>query len=98
MKRLVVLVVMVMLSALSVPAFAGEVKMIGTVTIIKMQGGSAEVTLKDRKSEEMIVLHVSDFSNLEKLKDKKIRIGDELRVRFDSASKVINRIQKTAGC
>lgn len=98
MKRLVVLVVMVMVSAWSVLAFAGQNKMIGTIYSIKMQGSSAEVTLKDRKSEATVVLQVRDNSTLEKLKDKKIRVGDELRIRFDSDTKIISRVQKTAGC
>jgi len=98
MKRLVVLVVMVMVSAWSTLAFAGESKMIGTIQTIKIQGNTAEVSLKDRKSEAIIVLQVHDNSNLEKLKDKKIRVGDELRIRFDSNTKIISRLQKTAGC
>ncbi|MDD2272596.1 MAG: hypothetical protein PHP95_00155 [Desulfuromonadaceae bacterium] len=98
MKRLVVLVVMVMVSAWSSLAFAGDSKMIGTIQTIKMQGNAAEVSLKDRKSEAIIVLQVRDNSTLEKLKDKKIRVGDELRIRFDSNTKIISRVQKTAGC
>lgn len=98
MKKLVVLVVMVMVSAWSTLAFAGQSKMIGTIQTIKMQGNAAEVTLKDRKSDEIHVLQVRDNSNLEKLKDKKIRVGDELRIRFDSDTKIISRVQKTAGC
>lgn len=98
MKRLVVLVVMVMVSVWSSLAFAGDSKMIGTIQTIKMQGNAAEVSLKDRKSEAIIVLQVRDNSTLEKLKDKKIRVGDELRIRFDNNTKIISRVQKTAGC
>lgn len=98
MKKFVVLIVMVMVSAWTVSAFAGESKMIGTVQAIKMHGNGAEITLKDRKSETTIVLQARDNSTMDKLKDKKIRVGDELRIRFDSGSKVITRAQKTAGC
>lgn len=98
MKRLIILVVMVMVSAWSTLAFAGEGKMIGTVSAIKMQGNGAEITLKDRKADATVVLQVRDASTLEKLKDKKIRVGDELRIRFDNNNKVIIRVQKTAGC
>lgn len=98
MKRLIILVVMVMVSAWSSLAFAGEGKMIGTVSAIKMQGNGAEITLKDRKTDATVVLQVRDASTLEKLKDKKIRVGDELRIRFDDNNKIIIRVQKTAGC
>jgi len=98
MKRLVVLVVMVMVSVWSTLVFAGEGKMIGTISQIKMLSNSAEMVLKDRKTEAMIVLQVRDASTLEKLKDRKIRVGDELRIRYDDSSKVIKKVQKTAGC
>jgi len=98
MKKAVVLVVMILISAWSSLAFAGEGKMIGTVAAIKMQGNVAEMTLKDRKTDAMVVLQVRDASTLEKMKDNKIRVGDELRIRFDSGSKVIKKVQKTAGC
>ncbi|MDD2539452.1 MAG: hypothetical protein PHH28_00220 [Desulfuromonadaceae bacterium] len=98
MKRLVVLVVMVVVSVWATVAFAGQGKMIGTISALKMHGSSAEMTLKDRKTDAIVVLQVRDDSTMEKLKDKKIRVGDELRIRFDDASKVIIRVQKTAGC
>lgn len=98
MRRLVVLVVMVVMSVWSSLAFAGEGKMIGTIAAIKMHGNTAEMTLKDRKTDAMVVLQVRDASTLEKMKDNKIKVGDELRIRFDDASKVIKKVQKTAGC
>ena len=97
MKRLVVLV-MFLISAWSTLAIAGEGKMIGTIAAIKMQGNGAEMTLKDRKTDAMVVLQVRDASTLEKMKDNKIKVGDELRIRFDDSSKVIKKVQKTAGC
>lgn len=98
MKRLFALVVMVAVTTLATVAFAGEMKMIGTVTSIKMVGGGAEVTLKDRKTDAPIVLQVRDESTMEKLKDRKIRIGDEMRIRYNGDTKVIRTVQKTAGC
>jgi hypothetical protein len=98
MKRLFALVVMVAVTTLATAAFAGELKMIGTVTSIKMVGGSAEVTLKDRKTDAPIVLQVRDGATMEKLKDRKIRVGDEMRIRYNGDSKVIRTVQKTAGC
>ncbi|MBV5337378.1 MAG: hypothetical protein J0653_05325, partial [Deltaproteobacteria bacterium] len=98
MKRLFALIAMVAVTTLATSAFAGEMKMIGTVSSIKIVGSSAEMTLKDRKTDSPITLQVRDKSNLEKIKDRKVRVGDELRLRFDSDSKVIRTIQKTAGC
>jgi len=98
MKRLILMFVMMSVSTWTTLAFAGEGKMIGTISVIKMQGSGAEMTLKDRKTDAMVVLQVRDASTLEKLKDKKIRVGDELRIRFDDGSKIIKKVQKTAGC
>jgi hypothetical protein len=98
MKGLVVFVVMVIVSACSSLAFAGENKMIGTISAIKLQSNSAELTMKDRKTEEKVMLQVRDSSTMEKLKDRKIRVGDELRIRFDEDSKIIRKVLKTAGC
>lgn len=97
MKKLVVLGAMVLVTAWSTLAFA-EGKMIGTVQSIKMSGNTAEMTLKDRKTDQNVVLKVTDQGTMEKLKDKKIRVGDEMRIRFDEGSKVIKKVQKTAGC
>ncbi|MCE1225179.1 MAG: hypothetical protein LWW87_01695 [Geobacteraceae bacterium] len=98
MKRLFALVVMFTLTTLATSAFAGELKMIGTVSAIRMVGGGAEMTVKDRKTDAPVVLQVRDHSNMEKIKDRKVRVGDELRLRFDGDSKVVRTIQKTAGC
>ncbi len=98
MKQLVVMFVMVILAAWSSLAYAGESKMIGTVSTIKIQGSAAEITMKDRKTEAKVVLQVRDASTMEKIKDKKIRVGDELRIRFDENTKVIRNVLKTAGC
>lgn len=98
MKRLLALVVMFALTTLATSAFAGEMKMIGNVISIKMISGGAEMVLKDRKTDAPITLQVRDNNNMEKIKDRKVRVGDELRLRYDSDSKVIKTIQKTAGC
>lgn len=98
MKRLFALVITVMVTLLATTVFAAEMKMIGTITAIKMVGSGAEMTLKDRKTEAQIVLQARDNSTMEKIKDRKVRVGDELRIRYDSDSKVIRTIQKSAGC
>jgi len=98
MKRWIVLVVLVMVSAWTCLASAAEEKMVGSVYSIQMRGTAAEITLQDRKTDAKVVLQVRDASTREKLKDKMIRVGDELRIRFDKGSKVITYVRKTAGC
>ncbi|NJD37984.1 MAG: hypothetical protein FIA89_06620 [Geobacter sp.] len=98
MKRLFSLVVAVTVTLLSTAVFAAEMKMIGTITAIKMQGAGAEMILKDRKTEAQIVLQARDNATMEKIKDRKVRVGDELRIRYDGDSKIIKTIQKSAGC
>jgi hypothetical protein len=98
MKRWIILVVMAMVSAWSTLTFAAEEKMIGTVSSIQMKGTTAEITLKDRKTETKVVLQARDASTMDKLKDKIIKVGDELRVRYDKDSKVLTYVRKTAGC
>lgn len=98
MKRLLALVVMITLTTLATTVFASEMKMIGTVSVIKMVTGGAELTMKDRKTDSAVVLQVRDSSTMEKIKDRKVRVGDELRIKYDGDNKIISRIQKTAGC
>ena len=98
MKRWIVVVVLVMVSAWASLASAAEEKMVGTVASIQIKGTAAEITLQDRKTDAKVVLQVHGASTMEKLKDKKIRVGDELRIRFDKGSRVITYVRKTAGC
>ena len=98
MKKWFVLVVMVLIFAWTSLALAAEEKMVGTISAIVVRGNAAEITMLDRKTDAKVVLQVHDASTMEKLKDKKIRVGDELRIRFDKGSKVITYVRKTAGC
>ncbi len=98
MKRLFALVVTVAVTLLATTVFAAEMKMIGTITAIKMVGTGAEMTLKDRRTDAPIVLQARDNATMEKIKDRKVRVGDELRIRYDGDSKIIKTVQKSAGC
>lgn len=98
MKKLCAVVVLFVLTMSCSLVYAGTVRMIGTVTSIKMLGNAAEVTLKDRKNDESLLLKVTNPMELDKYKDKKIKVGDELRIIYDSDTKIIKRAQKTAGC
>jgi hypothetical protein len=98
MKKILALLVMIVFTTIATSAFAAEAKLIGTVTGIKIVAGGAELALKDRKTEAPVILQVRDNMNMEKIRDKKVRVGDELRIRYDGNTKILRTIQKTAGC
>ena len=77
MNKLCAVVVLFVLTMSCSLVYAGTVKMIGTVTGIKIQGNVADITLKDRKSEAPIALKVTNPMELDKYKDKKIKVGDD---------------------
>ncbi len=83
-------------------ASAEELKMVGTVTKIELaaDGKSAIAVLKDSKTGESVTIQVTDELTLDKFKDKRIVVDDEIRCRFEkdgdkNSSKVF---KKTAGC
>lgn len=82
-------------------AAAEEGKMVGPVTKIALSadGKSATAVLKDAKTGESVTLTITDDLTLEKLKDKRIREGDEIRARFEKDGKNTSKsFKKTAGC
>jgi len=83
-------------------AHAEEVKMVGVIDKIELpaDGKSATATLKDNKSGETVAIAITDELTLDKLKDKRIVEGDEIRCKYDkqdgkNSSKIF---KKTAGC
>lgn len=87
--------------ALPVPALAQTMTIVGPVTKIELaaDGNSANATLTEIKSGEPVVIHVTDELTLDKFKDKRIQVGDEIRTRFDKGEKNLSRtFKKTAGC
>lgn len=97
MSKIVSVVLMAALLAVSSLAFAAEQKIVATVDQIVVQDGAVNVTLKDSKGASIQVF-VKDSLTVDKLKDKKIVIGDEVRVKYDDASQVTRLFVKTAGC
>ena len=82
-------------------AAADEGKMVGTVTKITMaaDGKSATAVLKDAKSGEAVTLTITDDLTLDKLKDKRIVEGVEIRARYEKDGKNTSKsFKKTAGC
>lgn len=91
----------VTLVILALPAFAEELKMVGTVSKITVSADkkSAVVVLKDVKSGEEVNINVTDELTLDKFADKRIVEGDEIRCRYDKDNGNLSRFfRKTAGC
>lgn len=86
-----------------VAAFAEETKMVGVITKIDIAGPdatTATVTLKDNKTGEPVTVIVNDDLTLDKFKDHRIVVGDEIRLKYESqdGKNVSKYFRKTAGC
>ena len=83
-------------------ASADDVKMVGVITKLKVaaDGKSAQATLKDAKSGELITINISDDETLDKFKDKRIVPGDEIRLKYEAqdGKNISKYFRKTAGC
>ena len=85
----------------STGALADVGKMVGPVTKITMaaDGKSATAVLKDGKTGELVTITVTDDLTLDKFKDKRISVGDEIRSSFEKDGKNTSKsFKKTAGC
>lgn len=107
MKRLLSVLLLVGVVTCSVFAFTGtasaeEVKMVGVITKIELaaDGNSAIAILKDVKSGDSITIQITDELTLDKFKDKRIVVDDEIRCRYDNESgkNLSKSFKKTAGC
>ena len=83
-------------------AFAQAVTIVGPVTKIQLapDGKSATAILKDNKSGDAVTINVTDDLTLDKFKDKRIVVGDEIRTRFEKkgGKNDSKSFKKTAGC
>jgi len=83
-------------------ASAEEFKMVGTIKKMEMaaDGKSATVILNDNKTEADVSIIVNDDLTLDKFKDKRIVVDDEIRCKYDNESgkNVSKMFKKTAGC
>lgn len=98
MKKIVSVVLMAAFLSVSSMAFAAEQKVVGVIEKITVNGGAATVILKDSKSGAKVEVIVKDQLTVDKLKDKRIVTGDEVRVKYDDANKESRLFRKTAGC
>ena len=107
MKKMVSGIVVALFICLSViassqPAHADEGKLVGTISKIEMAADnkSATVVLKDIKTEEEVVVVVTDELTIDKMKDKRIVEGDEIRCKYEKedGKNTSKLFKKTAGC
>jgi ethanolamine utilization protein EutP (predicted NTPase) len=102
-KRLAALVVAILAICLLSPSLFAEEKMVGVITKIELSGQDATiatVTLKDNKTEELVVIVINDELTLDKLKDHRIVEDDEIRCKYEieDGKNVSTYFRKTAGC
>ena len=84
-------------------ATADEMKMVGDVVKIEISGPdakTAKATMKDTKTGELVVITVNDDLTLDKFKDHRIVVGDEIRCKYEvkDGKNVSKYFRKTAGC
>ena len=109
MKKTTSFVMVITLMALCIVSFsrvasaADDVKMVGVITKIDIAGKDAKtatVTLKDNKSEDLVVIIINDELTLDKFKDHRIVEGDEIRCKYEKkdGKNISTYFRKTAGC
>ncbi len=84
-------------------ASADEIKLVGVITQIEIAGPdatTATATLKDNKTGESGAVIVDDDLTLDKFKDYRIVVGDEIRLKYEvkDGKNVSRYFRKTAGC
>jgi hypothetical protein len=83
-------------------ASAQQVTVVGPVVQINLakDGKSAVAVLKDAKTGDAVSLTITDDLTLDKFKDKRITVGDEIRARFEKKDgrNDSKYFRKTAGC
>lgn len=100
MKKIVSVLMMVVMLSVASLAFAADQKIVGVVEKIQISGNVATVTLKDNKTGNKVPITVTDNLTLDKLRDKRIVVGDEIRCKYDDAGgkNQSKLFRKTAGC
>ena len=108
MKRIGSVIALAVIVALGVLALgrvanADEIKMVGVITKISIEGKEAKtatVILKDNKTEKPVTIVVNDDMTLDKFKDHRIVEGDEIRCKYEvkDGKNVSSYFKKTAGC
>ena len=83
-------------------AARAEEKMLGVVAKIDVaqNGNSAVATLKDSKSGQPVDIAVEDKVTLDKFKDHRIGVGDEIKCKYEKqgAKNLATYFKKAGGC
>ena len=107
MKKIVSVVMLVAVMVVSTCVFvrtasAEDVKIVGSISKIEMaaDGKSATAILKNSKTGESVSIFISDELTLDKLNDKRIVEGDEIRCKYENVDgkNTSKMFKKTAGC
>lgn len=104
MKKIISILTLAILATFAVATFASaeETKMVGVITKIQVaaDGASATTMIKDNKTATEVAITVTDTLTLDKMKDKRIVEGDEVRIKYDvvDGKNVARLFRKTAGC
>ena len=97
MKRIITALIIATLTC-AYSASAEELKLVGPINKIEVKGNTALVEVKDNSNGKIVKLTVTDQLTVEKLGDKRIATGDEVRVKYESTTGVTKLLRKTAGC
>lgn len=102
MKKLCLVVVAFLALLVAGAAFAEDVKFVGTIKsfTVAADGASAEAVVKDEETKKDVTVFIEDDLTLDKLKDKRIVVGDEVRVKYEAKNgkNMSKYFRKTAGC
>ncbi len=103
LQTLIGIVLVLLALSLAPAARADEVKMVGVITAIDIAGPDAKTataTLKDNKTGELVTVVVNDDLTLDKFKDHRIVVGDEIRLKYEvrDGKNISTYFRKTAGC
>jgi hypothetical protein len=106
MKKTASVITMAAVMAFGIASFSGianaeEVKMIGVIQKIEIKSPKeAAVILKDNKTGKNVEIIVTDDLTLDKFNDKRIKLDDEIRCKYDNADgkNASKLFRKTAGC
>ncbi len=103
MKKLLSVLSLAVLFALAAGTAArAEEKLLGVVAKIDLakDGSSAVATLKDSKSGQPLDIAVEDKVTLDKFKDHRIGVGDEIKCKYEKqgAKNLATYFKKAGGC
>lgn len=81
-------------------AAAAEERINGTVTSVNLPTKTVVVTSYDKMQQVTIFISDEDTASLAKLKDKRIRVGDDIKVKYivRDGKNVATYFKKPAGC